>query len=113
MKIQNQIKRTLSISANIEYISTLLDSKKIAHRTDLAKRTCEKFNFYDVCGQAQLSGCLKALRELEASGHFILPKAQQAGGKKSPRRLTSPVPPPVNVPANVNEINDLELVLVS
>ncbi len=73
MNTQNQIKRTLSNPANIEYISHLLSGNEIAHRTDLAKRTCEQFGFYDVRGQAQLGGCLKALRELETSGHFIQP----------------------------------------
>ncbi len=114
MNTQNQIKRTLSVSTNIDYINNLLDSDKIAHRTDLAKTVCDEFSFYDMRGQAQLSGCLKALRELEASGHFILPKAQDTGGgKKSPRRLAEPVPTPTDVPKNVNEIKTLELVLVS
>jgi len=113
MNRQNQIKRTLSEPANIDYISHLLRNNEIVHRTALAKQACEQFGFHDLRGQSQLAGCLKALRELEASGHFILPKAKQASGKKSPRRLTSPVPVPVDVPGNVNEINALELVLVS
>ncbi len=113
MDTQNQIKRTLSNPANIEYISNFLGNNEIDHRTDLAKRTCEQFGFYDVRGQAQLGGCLKALRELEASGHFILPKARQKTGTKSPRRLTAPVALPTDVPKNVDAINNLELVLVS
>ncbi len=60
----------------------------------------------------QTSGCLKALRELESSGHFDLPKAQHKTGIKSPRRLTEPVPLPVNVPSEVNSISALELVRV-
>ena len=112
MNKQNQIKRTLSKPTNIDYIRHLLCNNGMAHRTDLAKQICEQFEFYDLCGQRQLAGCLKALRELEASGCFVLPKAQQTSGKKSPRRLTSPVPAPVDVPANVGEIKALELVLV-
>ncbi len=58
----------------------------------------------------QTSGCLKALRELESTGHFDLPKAQHKAGTKSPRRLTEPVPLPVDVPSEVTYISALELV---
>ncbi len=60
----------------------------------------------------QTSGSLKALRELEAAGHFELPKAQRKVGVKSPRRLTEPVPLPVAVPNEVSGIVALELVRV-
>ncbi len=112
MKAQNQIKRTLSEPAPIEYINQLLQSEEIATRTDLAKRACQQFGFYDVSGKIQISGCFKALRELEAAGHFTLPKPQQKAGKKTPRRLTAPVPLPVDVPTDVTAIENLELVLV-
>ncbi len=112
MKAQNQIKRALSEPAPIEYINQLLQSEQIANRTDLARRACQQFGFYDVSGKVQISGCLKALRELETAGHFILPKAQQKAGKKTPRRLEAPVPLPVDVPTEVTALGDLELVLV-
>ncbi len=60
----------------------------------------------------QTSGCLKALRELESSGHFDLPKTQHKAGTKSPRRLTESVPLPVDVPSEINNISALELVRV-
>lgn len=60
----------------------------------------------------QTSGCLKALSELESSGHFDLPKAQHKTGTQSPRRSTDPVPLPVDVPSEVNTIVALELVKV-
>lgn len=112
MKAQNQIKRTLSESAHIEYISQLLQSKEISNRTELARRACQQFDFYDVNGNIQISGCVKALRELEAAGHFELPKAQKKPAKKTPRRLEEPVPLPVDAPADVTAIEKLELVLV-
>ena len=112
MKAQNQIKRTLSEPVPIEYISQLLQSEEIANRTDLASRTCQQFGFYDVSGKIQISGCLKALRELETAGHFVLPKPQQKPVKKTPRRLTAPVPLPVDVPTDVTAIDKLELILV-
>ena len=60
----------------------------------------------------QTSGCLKALRDLEASGHFELPKLERNVGTKAPRRLIEPVPLPVGVPNEVNNIARLELVKV-
>jgi hypothetical protein len=82
MKAQNQIKRTLSESAAIEYTRQLLQREEIRTRNDLARRTCQQFEFYDVSGKLQISGCVKALRTLETAGHFVLPKAQQKAGKK-------------------------------
>ncbi|MEN8173770.1 MAG: IS4 family transposase, partial [Chloroflexota bacterium] len=102
----------LSDPSPIEYIKQLLHSEEIANRTDLAQRACHQFGFYDVSGKVQTSGCLKALRELETAGHFILPKPQQKSGKKTPRRLDDPVPLPVDVPTEVTAIGNLELVLV-
>ena len=112
MKIQNQIKRTLSTITGIEYIKQLLSDNEVKHRSDLAKQVCRNFEFHDARGEIQISGCLKALRELESSGHFELPRAQQKTGTKSPRRLTEPVPLAVDVPSEVNTIAALELVRV-
>jgi len=59
--------------ANIEYIKHLLKNEDILHRTDLATRACKQFEFYDARDQLQNSGCAKALRQLERTGHIILP----------------------------------------
>ncbi len=112
MNTQNQIKRTLSTSTSIEYIKRLLRSNEVTHRSDLAKQVCEHFRFHNARGEMQTSGCLKALRELESLKHFDLPKAQHKGGRNIPRRLTKPVPLPVDVPNEVNVINKLELIQV-
>jgi len=113
MNTQNQIKRTLSETASIEYVCNLLESKEILHRSELATQVCEQFVFYDARGQAQRSGCLKALRELEATGHFTLPAARTSPGRRSPRRLSEPVPLPVEVPSGAGEVQGLELVMVN
>lgn len=113
MNTQNQIKRTLSEPTSIEYVCNLLESKEILHRSELATHVCEQFVFYDTRGQAQRSGCLKALRELEATGHFALPAARTSPGRSSPRRLSEPVPLPVEVPLGAGEVQGLELVLVN
>ena len=112
MNIQNEIKRTLSTSTSIEYIKQLLGGDEVAHRTDLAKQVCTHFTFHDARGTMQTSGCLKALRDLESSGHFDLPKTQHKASTKSPRRLTESVPLPVEVPSEVKHISALELVRV-
>jgi hypothetical protein len=112
MKPQNQIKRTLSLPTSIEHINQLLKGNDITHRTDLAKQVCTHFKFHDARGEMQTSGCQKALRELESSGYFDLPKARRKAGTKSPRRLTDSVQCPVDVPSEVNDITELELVQV-
>ncbi|MEA3291515.1 MAG: IS4 family transposase [Pseudomonadota bacterium] len=113
MNTQNQIKRTLSESTRIEYVCDLLERKEILHRSELAARVCERFGFHDPGGQPQHSGCLKALRELAAAGHFTLPAPRTRPGQRSPRRLSAPVPLPVALPSAAGEVRDLELVLVT
>jgi hypothetical protein len=98
---------------SIQYVCDLLESKTILHRSELATHVCERFVFYDTRGQAQRSGCLKALRELEADGHFTLPAPRTNPGQRFPRRLSEPVPWPVEVPPRAGEVQGLELVLVN
>lgn len=98
---------------NRAYIGRLLEHNDILHRSELAARVCEQFGFYDARGQAQRSGCLKALRELEAAGHWALPAARTRPGRKVPRRLSTPVPLPLEVPPQAGEIRGLALVLVT
>ena len=87
MDTQNQIKRKLSQSAAIEYVAGLLKINEFLHRSELADFLCEQFGFHDVRGQKQRDGCVKALRELEAAGHFTLPAARGKTGPNTPKRL--------------------------
>lgn len=112
MKTQNLIKRTLSEPASIECICGLLEGNQIVHRNKLAELVCEQFGFYDARGREQRSGCLKALRELEGAGHFVLPAARRKNGCSSPRRLGEPVAAPIDVPARAGEVWGLNLVVV-
>lgn len=112
MNPQNQIKRTLSEPSSIEYVFDLLERNDTLNRSGLATRVCEHFGFYDTRGQEQRSGCLKALRELEAAGHFTLPAVFTRPGHRTPRRLSQPVALPREVPPQAGEIRGLELVLV-
>ncbi len=101
MGTQNQIKRTLSEQKGLEQLCNLLKNNQFINRTELARFVCRKYHFYDTCGNVQLGGCLKALCELESSGHLSLPLAQKSSDKKSSIRLTKPVPEPANVPSKV------------
>lgn len=99
--------------ANTDYIKQLLENEDILHRTDLATRVCKQFEFYDARGQIQISGCVKALGQLEKAGHIILPSVERKEqARKSPRRLPEAVPLPVDVPREAGDVQDLRLVLV-
>ena len=114
MLTQNQIKRTLSKPPAIAYVAGLLnDGSEFVHRSALADFLCEQFRFYDVRGNPQRDGCLKALRDLEASRHFTLPAAQGKTGPNTPRRLPEAVALPAGVPAQVGDVCGLALILVS
>ncbi len=113
MNTQNQIKRTLSECTSIEYVRSLLENNEIHHRSKLAEEVCDHFKFHDVRGQKQLAGCLKALRQLEKDGHFVLPAARKITRSGSPRCLPEPVPLPLGVPDRVGDLSELKLILVS
>ena len=105
---QNQIKRTLSKPESIAYVRELLGGDARAHRSALAAQVCERFDFHDARGRAQVAGCLKALRELEGRGHFALPAARtQPKRKPAPRRLPEPVAAPREVPEEAGETTPL------
>ena len=74
---------------------------------------CGRLGFFDARGEPQLSTCLKALRELEGQGHFLLPPATTRPAKPpAPRRLGEPVPAPEGVPGTAGAVEGLHLVLV-
>ncbi len=112
MKTQNQIKRTLSRPEAIEYVNSILAADDDINRTKLADQLCDHFKFFDFHQKKQRSGCLKALRELEHKGHFVLPPPRPTGGQGSPRRLSEPVPEPQKIPDNTGEISELQLIIV-
>lgn len=118
MESQSQIKRTLSTRENIELVRALLktDYAGPRPRTDLANEVCQRLGFINALGQTQSSTCLKALRYLEAAGHFVLPeggKDQEKKPKKkhTPRSLPEAVPEPQDAPATAGEVQNLHWVL--
>ena len=82
-------------------------------RRALGKIICSQYTLTDPQGHPRLSGCMKALRVLESEGHFSLPKPQCESPVCGPRLLDSPVPQAVEVPWDVREIQDLEMILVT
>jgi hypothetical protein len=114
MEEQSQIKRTLATPESIEVIRRLLADGTHANRSSLAQASCGHFGFLDAFGRAQTAGCVKALRELERAGHFVLPAVVESGrGKgKTARRLGEPVALPHSVPAHAGEVRGLSLIKV-
>ena len=114
METQNQIKRTLAQQCSIETIRRLLDDRAHKNRSSIAEAVCQQFGFHDARQRAQTAGCVKALRELERAGHFVLPavRNQGSGTGKSARRLGQPVEVPLDVPAQAGDVRGLALIKV-
>jgi len=111
MKTQNQVKRILSKPEAISHIRLMLDGNESLTRTALSDQLCEHYGFYDPRGGIQRGSCMKALRELNHRGHIVLPVSLKRGNT-SPRRLLEPVPTPLDVPAQVGDVQGLKIILV-
>lgn len=109
---RRRIQRRLAQPDAVEGIRRLVEMQPSMHRTELADRLCERFEFLDAGGRRQRTGCLKALRVLASRGLFALPPPQTKTGPATPRRLKQSVPPPQGVPRSAGEIRGLELVVV-
>jgi len=91
----------------------MLDGSGAVLRTVLTDDVCERFGFFDARGDKQRSTCLKALRDLEKKGHFVLPTASAAEGRThTPRRLAEAVPAAKDVPATAGAVQGLRVVIV-
>jgi hypothetical protein len=114
MDTQNEIKRTLSQQGPIESIRRLLTEKEHKNRSSLAEAVCQHFGFFDARSRAQTGGCLKALRELERAGHFVLPAVGVSGRGvgKSPRRLGQALDLAHEVPSQAGDVRGLALIKV-
>ena len=112
MESQSQIKRCLSEASAIAQVCGILHQDEVTHRTDLARRLCSHYGFFNAQGQAQIAGCLKALGELSNAGHFTLPAARSRPAAHPPRRLATAVPLPAPLPETAGAVQGLKLVLV-
>jgi hypothetical protein len=112
MKTQNRIKRTLTQPEVIAHIKSVLDGNDIVNRTELADQLSKHYGLFDSKGDPQRASCLKALRELEQKGHFVLPASRMPPVTRSPRRLLEPVAAPQGVPSEAGNVCGLKLILV-
>ena len=112
METQNQIKRTLKQPEVIEYICNILDTNDTISRTQLADNLCGHYNFFDPLGNKQSAGCIKALRELERQGRFVLPLRRNHSGIQGTLRLSEPLPELQGVADEVGGIDQLQLITV-
>ena len=111
MNTQNLIKRTLAEPESITVVRQTLENDDLS-RSAIAQRVCERLGLFNARGNPQRAGCLKALRELERAGHFVLPTARRCPKRRAPRRLAGPVDAPAEVPARAGEVKDLVLIRV-
>ena len=111
MQVQQTILATLR--SDLPTLSELVTSNQDKSRQALGKLICSKFKLLNTKGRPRISGCMKALYVLEEEGHVSLPKPQTASFVRGPRLLEESVPAPVDVPADVRQIQDLEILLVT
>lgn len=108
------IQKVLAQPDNRQLVADLLKSDTVVTRSDLAKELCQQLSLRDGKGDWRLSTTLKALRDLESQGLWKLPKASSSGsGEWNPTRLDQPVAVPKAVPTRVEEVQELQLVLVT
>ena len=112
VEVQHQVKRTLRAPEALERVRSLMAEPEVVHRSALAERVCAEFGFFDARGRAQRGGCLKALRELARAGHFELPAPRTRPGRAGARGPGAAVALPREVPARLEQVEALELVLV-
>mgnify|MGYP000116731119 CR=1 FL=1 len=112
MKTQNLIKRKLAQPESITVIRQILEADGGLPRSLIAERVCERLKLFNARGRPQRSGCLKALRELEVAGHFLLPSARRCPTRGAPRCLSGPVDAPRGVPAGAGALQELALIQV-
>ena len=108
MQAQRGILSTLR--RTLPALSALVAAHPYKSRSALGALVCGEVGFIGVGGRKRHSGCMKALRVLEAEGHISLPEAQCDLGIAKPRLLEEPAPEATDVPADVRRIRDAEIV---
>jgi len=107
------IKQVLTEDSGIARVRQILENNPACTRTGIARIVCDELEFKDALGNAQISSCMKVLRDLDDKGTIKIPKPVAMHGKRrEPRRLGHPVDEPVNVPESVEKIEDLRLIVV-
>ena len=112
MRPQSQILQTLRAPEAQARLGHIVAHGACESRAALGREVCAQFGFVDARGSAQLTGCLKALEVLETERAIALPAPRPHPQRPSPRCLDAPVPAPVDVPAQVRDVEGLRLVVV-
>ena len=112
MRPQSQILQTLRAPEAQARLGPIVAHGACESRAALGREVCAQFGFVDARGSAQLTGCLKALEVLETERAIALPAPRPHPQRPSPRCLDAPVPAPVDVPAQVRDVEGLRLVVV-
>ena len=112
MRPQSQILQTLRTPEAQAHLEPIVAHGAFESRAALGREVCAQLGFVDARGNAQLTGCLKALEVLETERQIALPSPRPHGHRPSPRCLDAPVPAPVDVPAQVRDVEGLRLVVV-
>ena len=112
MRPQSQILHTLRAPEARARLAPIVAHGACESGAALGREVCAQFGFVDARGTAQLTGCLKALEVLETEQQIALPAPRPHEHRPSPRCLAAPVPAPVDVPAQVRDVEGLRLVLV-
>ena len=86
MAAERGILHRLSQPDAVEFVRRSIQSDPEMHRTELADRLCGAFELVDPLGRKRRTGCLKALRTLEAKGCFSLPPPQTKTARGRPCR---------------------------
>jgi hypothetical protein len=111
-KNSETIKARLCRPASLSVIKGRLSSGEQS-RTRLAAWVCRRWRLRDARGRLRVSSCLKVLRDLERQGHWKLPPpVLQSVSHWRARRHAGPVPAPKNVPEDLKQVENLQLILV-
>jgi len=110
------IKQRLAQPDNITLVRQLLGAQPVPTRTQLAKQLCRRLDLRDPKGDLQVATTARALRELEAAGHWTLPPpalSRPRASSSAPARLPERVAPIRGLPAQLEQIQNLALVEVN
>jgi hypothetical protein len=114
MKTAETILELLSGKNTVAKVKDWLQKNKNKGRYALAQYLCGVLNITDHLGKPRIAGVHVALRTLESRGFWKLPKLK--GGVRAQqqfRRLSTAVPAPEAIPAQVDEVKGLRLVEVN
>jgi hypothetical protein len=110
------IKQRLAQPDTVAVVLKLLAARPVPTRTQLAKELCRRLDLRDPKGDWQVATTAQALRDLEAQGHWTLPKPRVRRTRTwstAPTRLHQCVKAAEGVPEALEQVQGLKLVEVS